>query len=132
MSRWPVLIALSFGFSAAALGCAPTVQPGLANAPRLGGTGLADERTHDVVSNGQDGCSGHGEHGPLRGRVPPCPAVAHPVASTMLLPAKGSNDPSMVEPWLEHFYVGWPCPRPARPRDARVSSGLASTVCATP
>ncbi len=110
MSRWPVLLALSL--SAWTVGCATSVRPGLANAPRLGGTGVADERVRDVVANGDDACGVHAEHGSLRYRVPPCPAV-HPAMGSSWLPvsARSSSD-ALVVPWLQHFYVGWPCARP--------------------
>jgi len=113
MSRWLVLAACAM--SMGGIGCsASVVQAGLANAPRHGGTGLVDERVHDVIANGDDSCDRWGEQGPLRNRIPPCPALAHPVVSTWLQPS-GANPYSqgVVVPWLQHFYLGWPCPLPA-------------------
>jgi hypothetical protein len=112
MSRWPMLAVLVIVLLA---GCAPSMEVGLANAPRLGGSG--DDRVHDVVSNGGDSCGRYAEYGPLRGRIPPCPAVAaHPVASVMPPPAPGQTkaaaEEGLVIPWLQHFYVGWPCQAP--------------------
>jgi hypothetical protein len=49
MSRWPVLTVCSIALLA---GCTPAVEGGLANAPRLGGTGLADEGVHDALLPG--------------------------------------------------------------------------------
>jgi hypothetical protein len=112
MGRWLVFAACAMALGAA--GCsASVVQAGLANAPRHGGTGLADERVHDVIANGDDSCDRWAEHGPLRHRVPPCPAMAHPVASTWLLPSAAGGSSSLVLPWLQHFYAGWACPEPA-------------------
>jgi len=103
MKRWPSLTA--WGMSVVLAGCA-SPQIGLANAPRLGGTGLAEERVGDVVANGPEACGRYGERGPLRGRVPPCPTVLRrPTAS---MPAERPTD-GLVFPWLRHFYVGWPC-----------------------
>jgi len=110
MSRWPLLAA--FSLAPLLLGCGSSVRPGLSNAPRLGGTALADEQIHDVVSNGDDGCGLHPEHGGvLRGRIPPCPGAAHPLARTSWLPTSAPSpaDEGLVVPWLQHFYVGWPC-----------------------
>jgi hypothetical protein len=88
-------------------GCGTSIQPGLANAPRLGGPPESDSRIHDVVSNGTDSCGRHAEHGPLRGRIPPCPTAGHPVVATVLFTESDSD--SLVLPWLEHFYADWPC-----------------------
>jgi len=108
MFRWPVLVVLAVGPFLA--GCSPAIQPGLASAPRLGGSALADAQVHDVISNGDDACGRHGEHGSLRGRLPPCGMTAHPVATTWLAPSPAVHE-SLVLPWLEHFYAGWPCPQ---------------------
>jgi hypothetical protein len=55
------------------LGCGTVVQPGLANAPALGGA-TPETRVHDAVANGHDACERamfpQGEV--LRGQVPPC------------------------------------------------------------
>jgi hypothetical protein len=52
MGRILPWLAFVIFLSALASGC--TVQPGLANAPQLGGTTLADPRVHDVIANGPD------------------------------------------------------------------------------
>ena len=87
MSRWPVLV-----FVGCLCACGGTrVEAGLANAPQLGGA--TTEPSADVIV-----------------KPPARTASAHPVASSWLLP--GSSAPegqSLALPWLEHFYVGWPC-----------------------
>jgi len=114
------------------VGCAPSLHPGLANAPRLGGTGLADERIGDVVSNGGDSCGRYAERGPLQGRIPPCPSVS-PARAALFEPA-GVND-ALVVPWLKHFYYGWPCPH-ATPSETRteawVSLARGPSACTLP
>jgi hypothetical protein len=107
MSRWSWLTA--FCFAPWIVGCAPSLQPGLANAPRLGGTQLADERVSDAVSNGGDSCGRNADPGPLRGRWPPCPTT-HSMAGAAFAPSSAPSG-SFVVPWLEHFYSGWPCAR---------------------
>jgi hypothetical protein len=57
----------------AALACGCVVQPGLANAPTLGGTTFADPRVHDAIANGPDSCGNKLDPGPLRYRIIPCP-----------------------------------------------------------
>jgi hypothetical protein len=85
-SRWPVLV---FGLWLCACGGA-RVEAGLANAPALGGT--TAEESHDVVV-----------------KMPPR-VSSHTVVSTWLLPGSSQMESqSLVVPWLEHFYVGWPC-----------------------
>ncbi len=133
MSRWPVLALLSMGSLLA--GCAPSVRAGLANAPALGGTPVADARVHDVISNGDEACGMYAEHGVLRGRIPPCPKVAHPIAATWLAPSAAAKDDSLVLPWLEHFYDGWPCP-PSRHGESRTLAWgppvAVATACTAP
>jgi hypothetical protein len=53
--------------------CSSVVQPGLANAPALGGA-TPETRVHDVIANGHDSCerSMFPQGGVLRGQVPPC------------------------------------------------------------
>jgi hypothetical protein len=110
MARWTVLVGISIAL--ASLGCASAsaVTPGLANAPALGGVGAVEPGPYDVVSNGRDSCESMTGQSPLRGHVPPCPTVSHPVAAVppSLLPRQARHD-SLVLPWVEHFYVGFPC-----------------------
>ena len=109
MSRWPWLTA--FCVAPWIVGCgASSLEPGLANAPRLGGTQLADERVSDVISNGNDSCARNTGPGPLRGRVPPCPTT-HPTRWAVAPSSTTGMSESLVVPWVEHFYSGWPCPR---------------------
>jgi hypothetical protein len=129
MSRWLVLAV--FSIAPAMVGCASSsvsVRPGLANAPRLGSTGLADERITDVVSNGDDGCIRHAEHGALRNRLPPCPGAGRPVFATEWPVARAPGSESLVLPWVRHFYSPWPCVTPA-PSDSKT---VAWTVAPAP
>jgi hypothetical protein len=107
MARWPLLTVFSMAWTLA--GCAASVRPGLANVPRLDGLGAADDRVGDVVANGDDSCGRHGEDGPLRNRWPACPAHSRAAMTTVLLPETTRRGESLVVPWLEHFYTGWPC-----------------------
>jgi hypothetical protein len=108
MSRWPWLTA--FCIAPWIVGCASSsLQPGLANAPRLGGTQVADERVSDVISNGNDSCGRNVGPGPLRGRAPPCPTT-HPTRWAVAPSSATGAGGSFVVPWVEHFYSGWPCP----------------------
>lgn len=86
-SRWPVLVFVSMSCA-----CGGTrVEAGLANAPSLGGA--TAEESHDVVV-----------------KMPSKAPSSHPMASTWVLPGSSLVEgPSLVQPWLEHFYVGWPC-----------------------
>lgn len=54
-------------------GCGAVVQPGLANAPGLGGAS-PETRVHDAIANGRDACerSWFPQGGVLRGQIPPC------------------------------------------------------------
>jgi hypothetical protein len=99
MRRWPVLVVV-WGLCA----CGGTrVEAGLANAPRLGGD--TPEQSRDVIGKG-----------------PTTKASSHPVASSWLLPGStGLEGQSLVVPWLEHFYVGWPC-APAEPKAPAISA----------
>ena len=124
MSRWLTLTV--FSTASTLFGCAPALQPGLANAPRLGGTGLADEGIRDVVSNGDDACGRHVEHGPLRNRVPPCPTIAQPVAGVPQPLVGAPRSESLVLPWLRHFYTGWPCAHPVVAPEAKTVAWAAS------
>jgi hypothetical protein len=97
----------------AVVGCGPTVQPGLANAPALGKVPSADERVTDVVSNGHDSCERKLGPGPLRNQVPPCPTVSEPApAVSITIRSPQTPDAGVdVDPWLGHLWKGWPCPR---------------------
>jgi hypothetical protein len=104
------------------------LQPGLANAPRLGGAAAPEDRVSDVVSNGGDSCARWAEQGPLRHRWPPCPSAPHPAASMWLLtPSTAPTQPqAVVVPWLQHFYVQWNCSRPARTDTKTIAWAVAS------
>jgi hypothetical protein len=91
--------------------CSSVVQPGLANAPTLGTTSTAEARVTDVIANGLDSCGRELDPGPLRHRIPKCPTVterATPISFRFVLPP-GSTGDDVVQPWLEHYYSGWPC-----------------------
>ncbi len=110
MSRWLVLALVSS--ATLSVGCGSSVRAGLANAPRLGGTSTADNRVTDVVSNGDDACGLYSEAGVLRNRIPACPhatAVHNVGVSVGRAASDGASNGGLVEPWLNHFYVGWPC-----------------------
>jgi hypothetical protein len=104
----PTLAVLATLVSLAPLGCATTVQPGLANAPSLSTTPVADANVHDVVANGPDSCEGRLGPGPLRYQFPPCPGVERralpPAAVGVASPEKG-----IVLPWEEHHDSRPPC-----------------------
>jgi hypothetical protein len=126
MSRWPVLTACSIPL---VVGCAPSVTPGLANAPRLGGSAIADERVTDVVSNGNDAC-GANERGPLRSQLPACLTVERAPAVTAFTLSGRSTSSGLVVPWLQHFYVGWPCDgRSGRPTAVSWSTSSSPVAC---
>lgn len=95
----------------AVIGCGPSVQPGLANAPSLGKVPSADERVTDAVANGHDACQRNVGPGPLRYQVPPCPTIV-PEAPPVRLSVRpsGATDAG-ADGWLEHYWKGWPCPR---------------------
>ena len=116
MVRWPTY----FGVATLLLlgGCATRVEAGLANAPRLGATAAGEPRG-DVISNGGDSCGRYSEASPLRGRIPPCPSVTR--SSSRIAPAltaPASTGEGVVVPWVQHFYVGWPCPHSGGTRNA--------------
>jgi hypothetical protein len=99
------LVAFSF-----ALACGCTAQLGLANAPPLGGTTLADPRIHDDIANGPDSCGQKLDPGPLRYRVIPCPQ-ASPSPSRPPPGASSSSANAVKVPWFEHHDAHWDCPR---------------------
>jgi hypothetical protein len=130
MSRWLVLTVLSAALPL--YGCGASIRPGLSNAPRLGGTATVDNRVSDVVSDGDDSCGASSERGSLRNGVPPCPGSgsAFPLSITQL-PAPSTAAPSdLVRPWVDHFYIGWPCPTATSSRQTK-SWSAASAVVAT-
>jgi hypothetical protein len=96
--------------SLTAVGCAMTVQPGLANVPALSSP-VADASVHDVIANGRDSCERGFGAGPLRHQFPPCPGVERhaptPVVIHVAPPENG-----FVMQWVEHFYSRWPCSAP--------------------
>jgi hypothetical protein len=109
MSRWLLLTVFC---AIPALGCGSTVGAGLANAPRLGGATTADNRVNDVIANGDDACGVSAESGSvLRNRIPPCASWAprEPRASVVPPSSASQSSVGLVQPWLNHFYVGWPC-----------------------
>jgi hypothetical protein len=93
-----------------ALSCGgAVVQPGLANAPALGGAQIVDPRVHDAIANGLDSCGRHLDPGPLRYEIPPCPRLLPSAPAVSFQPAPGGETEMH---WLEHYYVGFPCPHP--------------------
>lgn len=93
MCRWPVLL-----FVGGLCACGGTrVEAGLANAPQLGGA--TPDQSADVIVKTPAATT----------------ASAHRVASSWLVPGLSAPEgQSLVLPWLEHFYVGWPCPHVER------------------
>ena len=132
MLRWLVLAVLATALPL--VGCGSSVRAGLSNAPRLGGTTTADNRIGDVVSNGDDSCVAYTEHGVLRNKVPPCPTSASLSATPGPSPAPGAPSGALVEPWLDHFYVGWPCPVASSSHPPRAWSPASAVVatCSVP
>jgi hypothetical protein len=121
MSRWLALAVVSI--APLAFGCGSSLRAGLSNAPNLGGSPIAEGRANgvvangitDVVANGDEACGVYPEHGVLRNRFPPCPTYtpARPVASFTPRPVADDSPRGLVEPWMNHFYTGWPCPETA-------------------
>jgi hypothetical protein len=125
MARWPMLVALSFALPG--LGCATRaslaqrIVPGLANATSIQRT-QPDESVHDVIANGRDVCGRDGVS-PLPGHYPPCWGENLPPAMPSLqLMRYGAQDGSLVVPWLQHFYSGWPCALPSVEAGAAIAS----------
>jgi hypothetical protein len=106
MARTAALLAMLM--SLAPLGCATTVRAGLANAPALGGTPVADATVHDVVANGRDSCERKLGPGPLRYEVPPCPAVEQTAPSRRPVEPV-SSEKGIVTPWVDHYYSRAAC-----------------------
>jgi len=146
MSRWLVLAV--FSMAPLAFGCGSSLRAGLSNVPNLGGSPIAEGRANgvvsnginDVVANGDDACGRYAEHGVLRYQFPPCPtrAPVHPVASVSPAPAVDDASRGLVQPWVNHFYTGWPCPESSSnasaSRKPHAWSAIDSTVaeCAVP
>jgi len=100
-------IQLSMLACACLVGCASSVQVGLANAPLLGGA-TSETRVHDVIANGRDSCerSAFPQGQVLRGEIPPC-VIGEPVGTGIpdfrwLLPP--------ARPWQVPGYRGRACP----------------------
>jgi hypothetical protein len=135
MERWLMLALVSASLAAMPLlGCATSVRPGLSNAPRLGDAPATESRIADVVSNGDDACTGYTERGGvLRNRIPPCAtrSAGYPLSVSEVPPPEGvTPGGALVRPWLDHFYVGWPCPTTSSSRQTKV--WMTSTAAATP
>jgi hypothetical protein len=85
------------------LGCATTVQPGLANASAFPGSAVVDPSVKDVVANGRDACEGGLGSGPLRYQIPACLEVEQPAPPPAVVrvapPADG----------VERDPPRWPC-----------------------
>ena len=134
MSRWPLLAVFSI---LPALGCATAspVRAGLANAPALGTPPSSDERVRDVVANGDDGCEASGQS-PLWAHTPPCNgswSPGQPLAREVR-PSVPAPSPGLADPWVNHFYFGWPCPPAASERQTKAFVPVATAVasCSVP
>jgi hypothetical protein len=86
----------------------PAVRPGLANAPALGTQSGQADAPHDVIANAEESCGRALDPGPLRGRILPCPRVASTAPAPVRPPP---TDADLVMPWVDHFYLGFPCRR---------------------
>jgi hypothetical protein len=84
---------------------------GLANAPLLGGTTLADPRVHDAIANGPDSCGRKLDPGPLRYRVIPCQRASPSPGPSAPGASSSSPNDSLVMLWVEHYDAHWGCPR---------------------
>jgi hypothetical protein len=130
MSRWLLVAVFSL---APALGCGSTVGAGLANAPRLGGATTVDNRVNDVIANGDDACGVSTESGSvLRNRVPPCASWAPREVNASVVPPESQSSVGLVQPWLNHFYVGWPCASSSSRTKTLVPSGSTVASCSVP
>jgi hypothetical protein len=91
----------------ASLGCA-RAQVGLANAPALGGTPIADTRVHDVVADGCDACGPDPRH-----RTMACQATEPPSGPALAVSRSLRSPPhrgtTAALRWVEHYYARWPC-----------------------
>ena len=121
------------------LGCSMSLEPGLANAPRLGASVTHDDRVTDVISNGNDACGRAGAEGtPLRHRWPRCPQqelVRKDVKVVVHSNAVQSRDDAF--PWLSGRYLRWPCVGTEKRRtlvdaaDAAASTTNAPLACSS-
>ncbi len=119
MGRMMALVAIALSSGAC------SVQPGLANAPRLGGTTVADPRIHDAIANGPDSCGRTTDPGILPNRILPCPASSQP--RSLPPPAHSPGSEPNFTPWLEHFYSNctWPAQASRANRSAASPTALA-------
>ena len=101
-----------------ALGCGAVVQPGLANAPVLGGP-TPETRVHDAVANGHDACerSMFPQGEVLRGHVPPCSKGSTTKATTLAPPSTNAGAPLSVP-----YPVGF-CAAGSRSLESRAEEG---------
>jgi hypothetical protein len=80
-----------------AFGCGAVVQPGLANAPALGGA-TSETRVHDATANGHDACERamfpQGEV--LRGQVPPCNKESRVQVAASASPPSAVESPNVT------------------------------------
>jgi hypothetical protein len=114
-------------FACCGLGCGAVVQPGLANAPVLGGA-TSETRVHDAIANGRDACERamfpQGEV--LRGHVPPCSKQA--TGKRVALPPRpATTGASLSVPYPLGF-----CPAVRRSSASRVENGLTAFPLSTP
>jgi hypothetical protein len=114
--RWvlvaaPTPVAGALVLSLALLGCGTTVQPGLANAPALGGTTLVSGRGYDAIANGPDSCGRAEFQGsPAPNHWPACSReTGRAVSWAELVPRRGMRDDGEDQRWMEHYHFGWPC-----------------------
>jgi hypothetical protein len=94
--------------------------PGLANAPRLGGTPETDPRILDAIANGNDSCQRNAGGSVLRFQYPPCPTVeSRPPATAGLdwqkryISTEGQSTALRVS--LPSSSSMWACLTPKRP-----------------
>ena len=107
-------------------GCGSAVQPGLANAPGLGGAS-PETRVHDAIANGRDACERamFPQGGVLRGQVPPCGKESLRTAAWAPLPPRAEPLPQLSYPF------GF-CPTRLQPHKLGVERGLAAFSLSPP
>jgi hypothetical protein len=108
------------------VGCGSIVQPGLANAPGLGGAS-PETRVHDAVANGHNACerSMFPQAEVLRGRIPPCGRESH--AKTYFVPRLRT-----AELGLSSSYPLGLCPAPRSPRSLGTEKGMVAFPLSAP